>query len=123
MMNRHQMREKLIFAEYQHLLLNKDLEACIASNFKEPINEYVLELFALLEVNESSYIEMISPLLNKWTFDRLNYVDQAIILVATAELKAQKNDKAVIINEAIKFAKTYCDDEAYRYINGVLDQI
>ena len=122
-MNRHKLREKLIFAVYQHLLLKKDLEACVAISFDGEVDEYVRELIELLKANESGYIAMVSPLLNKWSFDRLNYVDQAIILVATAELKAGRNDKAVIIDEAIKFAKTYCDDNAYRYINGVLDQI
>ena len=122
-MNRHKMREKLIFAEYQHLLLKKDLEACVESNFQGKTSEYVQELIELLNADEMAYIDMISPLLNKWSFNRLNFVDQAIILVAVAELKAGKNDKAVIIDEAIKFAKTYCEDEAYRYINGVLDKI
>ena len=27
------------------------------------------------------------------------------------------------INEAVRLAKDYCDDEAYRLINGVLDRI
>ena len=122
-MNRHKMRERLIFAEYQHLLLRKDFKTCVESNFEVSVSEYIGELIELLSANELAYIDLVSPLLNKWSFERLNYVDQAIILVAVAELKAAKNDKAVVIDEAIKFAKTYCDDDAYRYINGVLDQI
>lgn len=122
-MNRHEMRKRLIFALYQHLLLNKDLEACVELNFEGDVSEYIRELIDILKENETTYIDIVRPLLNKWTFERLNYVDQAIILVAVAELKIAQNDKAVVIDEAIKLAKTYCEDDAYRYINGVLDQI
>ncbi len=122
-MNRHQLREKLIFATYQHLLLDEDFQASVDRNFDKEVDDYAQEIIDLIVANETTYIDMVRPLLKRWSFERLNYVDQAIILVAVAELKAAKNDKAVIIDEAIKFAKTYCDDNAYRYINGVLDQI
>ena len=122
-MNRHQLREKLIFATYQHLLLDEDFQASVERNFDKEVDDYAQEIIDLITANETTYIDMVRPLLKRWSFERLNYVDQAIILVAVAELKAAKNDKAVIIDEAIKFAKTYCDDNAYRYINGVLDQI
>ncbi len=31
--------------------------------------------------------------------------------------------KAVVINEAITLAKKYCDDNSYKLLNGVLDQL
>ena len=37
------------------------------------------------------------------------------------EMNLKQDDVAVIIDEAIRLAKTYSDDEAYAYINAVLD--
>lgn len=42
--------------------------------------------------------------------------------VACIELEINQEDKAVIINEAILFAKQYVDLDDYKFINGVLDK-
>lgn len=123
MLNRHETREKIVFALYQHLLLNKDLNACFIDNFEENKDEFVDSIQKDLLVNEKSYIDEISKYLVKWTFDRLNLVEQAILLETVSEIKLGLNEKAVVIDEAIIITKTYCDDQSYKYINGVLDNI
>ena len=50
-------------------------------------------------------------------------LEQAILLLACSELDHQTASAAIIIDEAVRLAKDYCDDEAYRLINGVLDRI
>lgn len=126
-MNRHKIRENLVFSVYQHLLLKNDLNSMICNNFEvESILEcdpYLIELANVINLNEVQYIANISQYLIKWHFDRLNYVDQAILLVGCAELDLAKIDKAIIIDEAINLAKEYCDDDSFKYINGVLDQL
>ena len=122
MLNRHEYREKIVFALYQHLLLHKDLKECLNDNFEEiETDEFCETIFADLIMNEDKYIEEISKHLVRWSFDRLNLVEQAILLEAYSEICRDLNDKAVVIDEAIILAKEYCDDESYKYINGVLD--
>ena len=87
------------------------------------LDEYVLNVAKTVEDNEQTFIEQIGTHLKRWNFNRLNYIDQAILLVSAAELKLAVNDKAIIIDEAINLAKKYSDDDAYKYINGVLDQL
>lgn len=123
MFNRHEYREKIVFALYQHLLLHKDLKSCFDDNFEDDDNDFLLSLRDDLLANKDRYIAEISPYLNKWTFDRLNLVEQAILLVTVSEIKQSLNDKAVAIDEAVILAKEYCDEESYRFINGILDQI
>lgn len=123
MLNRHEYRENIVFALYQHLLLNKDLNSCFEDNFAEDDNEFVIKIRDDLIRNEKAYIEEISQYLNKWLFARLNLVEQAILLESVSEIKLKLNDKAVTIDEAVILTKKYCDEEAYRYINGVLDNI
>lgn len=126
-MNRHEIRERLVFSVYQHLLLKKDMNSAVVDSFNVEsaleLDEYVLNVAKTIEENETAFIEMIGTHLKRWNFNRLNYIDQAILLVGAAELKLATNDKAIIIDEAINLAKKYSDDDAYKYINGVLDQL
>ena len=123
MPNRHEYREKIVFALYQHLLLHKDLNACFEDNFESDNDEFLAAIREDLAKNKDVYITEISKHLNKWTFDRLNLVEQAIILEAVSEIHLGLNDTAVVIDEAVILAKQYCDEESYKYINGVLDHI
>ena len=123
MLNRHEYREKIVFTLYQHLLLHKDLEECFEDNFEEDTDEYMVTIRNDLLENEDVYISEISEYLNKWTFDRLNLVEQAILLETVSEIKLSLNDKAVVIDEAVILAKEYCDEDSYKFINGVLDHI
>ena len=123
MPNRHEYREKIVFALYQHLLLHKDLNACFEDNFESDNDAFLAAIREDLANNKDVYITEISKHLNKWTFDRLNLVEQAIILEAVSEIRLGLNDAAVVIDEAVILAKQYCDEESYKYINGVLDHI
>lgn len=122
MLNRHETREKLVFALYQHLLLKKDIEECFLNNFEEE-NDFADIIRKDVTANKKEYIDEIQSLLTNWEFDRLNLVEQAILLATVSELKLGLNDKAVVIDEAVTLCKTYCDEESYKYINGVLDNI
>ena len=123
-MNRHEYRVKLVFALYQSLLLNKEISRSVEDNFDdEEKNEYVTVLENDLIINKDNYIEEISLHLKKWTFERLSYLEQAILLVATSEIKKEIASKNIIIDQAIRTAKMYCDEKSYQYINGVLDNL
>ena len=121
-MNRHETRIKVVTAVYQHLLLNKDMVETFIDNF-DNIDEYVGSIENDLIAHEDVYIETISNNLNKWTFDRLSYIEQAILLVGTSEYNLNKDNKKIIIDEAVRIAKEYSDDDSYKYINGVLDNL
>ena len=123
MFNRHEYRERLMFVLYQHLLLQKDLNVCFINTFEDDDNEFINKIINDININENTYIEKISQYLKNWTFDRLNYVEQAILLLATSEINQALNDKSVVIDEAIILSKEYCDETSYKYINGVLDNI
>lgn len=124
MLNRHDSREKIVFALYQHLLLNKDINECFSDNFEESdLDDFITSVQKDLIDNKENYIYEISNHLVKWSFDRLNLVEQAILLEATSELKLKLNEDAVVIDEAIILTKNYCDEDSYKYINGVLDNI
>ena len=124
MLNRHEYRERIVFALYQHLLLRKDLRECFENNIEpEDFDDFTKAILEDLLLNKENYIEKLSVYLVKWSFDRLNLVEQAILLASTSELLLRLNDNAVVIDEAIRITKKYCDEDSYKYINGVLDSL
>lgn len=122
-MNRHEYRIKIVTALYQSLLLKKDVRLSFMDNFEDCDEEFVKTIRDDLVLNKNLYVEEITPYLKKWSFDRLAYIDQAIILLAMSELKTGLNNKNIVIDEAINIAKEYSDEESYKYINGVLDNL
>lgn len=63
----------------------------------------------------------ILPLLQNWTFERLGCCTVLILRVAFWELLWTKTPPQIVINEAIELAKAFAENDAYRFINGVLD--
>ncbi len=121
-MNRREYRIKLIEIIYQNLLLKKDFNILIQDNLAEiPVDIYFKKILSYIIKNKNSIITEINPFLNKWEFDRLNYVVQAILVLAISEFKHSKNDNAIIINEAVELTKIYCSDDDYKFVNALLD--
>ena len=122
-MNRHEYRVKIVTAIYQSQLLKKDIHLSFSDNFEETNDDFVTTIRDDLTLNKNKYIEEIGPYLNKWSFDRLSYIDQGILLEAISEIKTGINNKNIVIDEAINIAKEYSDEDSYKYINGVLDKL
>ncbi len=74
--------------------------------------------------NLDSVDEQIKQHLKKWSFERLNKVDLAILRTSAYALIFQKDIPAsVTIDEAVEIAKQFGSPESYRFVNGVLDGI
>lgn len=59
-----------------------------------------------------------------WTIDRMQLVDRNILRQSLYELIWMDDIPArVTLNEALQLAKSFADDEARRFINGILDQV
>ena len=66
---------------------------------------------------------LITPFLDI-SFDRLSKVEEAVMLVATYELKERIDiPLKTIINEAVEVDKCLGSNDGHRIVNGVLDKI
>ena len=124
-MNRHQLREKLMISIYQSQLLKKSLYETVEDNFEtvSDIEDYGKNLIKSVVNEKERFIEYINAVLEDWTFDRLGYLEQSILLLACAEFDCKEISAQVIMDEAINLTKSYCDDNTYKLINGVLDRL
>lgn len=62
------------------------------------------------------------PLLSNWRFDRLGVCTKLILRYAIWELTHTQTSPIIIINEAIELAKCFAEQDAYKFINGILDK-
>ena len=59
-----------------------------------------------------------------WDFDRLSYVDRAVLRFSIFCLIFEKDlAEKIVINEAIEIVKNFGTNDSYRFVNGILDAI
>ncbi len=58
-----------------------------------------------------------------WHFDRISRVNRAILRISIYQYLYDDIPEKVIIDEAIKLAREYAEDDASRFVNGVLDAV
>ncbi|MGH7262288.1 MAG: transcription antitermination factor NusB, partial [Nitrospiraceae bacterium] len=67
---------------------------------------------------------LIGKLATNWKVARMPIVDRNILRMGLYELLWLPDVPAkVTVNEAIELAKQFADDEAKRFVNGILDKV
>ena len=123
------IREKAVIAVYQYLLTNSTEEEImnyLNECYKPRMDEREIELCKEIVFNTIERIDEYVPLIEKnlkksWSIDRLSMMEKAILYVAIYE--RNEVSKEISINQAVELAKKYCDEDAYKFINGVLGAI
>jgi len=64
----------------------------------------------------------IRPLLINWRFERIGICTKLILRMALWELLNTDIAPNIIINEAIELAKCFSESDAYKFVNGILDE-
>ncbi|MBQ0108134.1 MAG: transcription antitermination factor NusB [Phascolarctobacterium sp.] len=69
--------------------------------------------------------DVIAKFSKGWKLERMGHAEVSVLRLAIYELQfaEPKVVPAVAINEAVELAKVYCDDEAPKFINGILGQV
>jgi len=127
--SRNKLQEKVVICIYQYLFYYKaeikpSISEIIESVFECTVKEcdpFVKKVFKDSIKFADDSVRDISAYLNDWTFDRLNLLEQAILLSAYTQFKYMKQPKQVVINVAVELSKKYCDETSYKFVNGVLD--
>jgi transcription antitermination factor NusB len=127
--NRRQARECALEVLYRLDLVGDEPENTIAEILlrKNPSEEAETYLRRLIDSELGNQQEVDTTLrkhLTRWRLERLTVLDRTILRLATAEiLYFDDIPPKVSINEAVDIAKKYGDDEAGKFVNGVLDSV
>ena len=74
--------------------------------------------------HRESLDQVIEAALDRWTPDRIGYVERALLRIGVYEMLHEDDvPMNVAINEAIEVAKRFGGEEAPRFVNGVLDRV
>ncbi|MBP3892077.1 MAG: transcription antitermination factor NusB [Solobacterium sp.] len=125
-MRRHENRKNGMILVYQYLIFPRSLDLLVEDNpdYEDILkDDYMMEVIKTATKEKERYVSYLSQVLDDWKFDRLGYIEQAILLCGCAEFDLKKVEAPVIIDEYVRLAKEYCDTDSYKLINGVLDRV
>ena len=92
-------------------------------NLKGKHQEYFLALINIIPNFIDEIDRLISPHLDR-DQEKVDLIEQAILRLGAYELRYDSSIPTnVVIDEAIDLAKTFCAENGYKYVNGVLDKI
>ena len=130
-LSRNQEHELIMTCIYDALLyadMNQEfsVEEVMTSVFEveyDEISFFAKEMVikSLAHVNEIK--ETFQEKMPKWKFDRLNLVEQAILIMSYTHKQTQNADKKIVINIAVKLAKKFLEKDDYKFVNGILDKV
>ena len=129
--SRNQEHELIMTCIYDALLYSNSgkefsLEEMMSSVFDaeyEDISFFAKEIIikSLSQVNTIKGI--FQKNMPKWNFDRLNLLEQSILLMSYTHRQTQNSDKRIIINIAVKLSKKFLDKDDYKFVNAILDKV
>jgi len=131
-MSRHKARVLAFQALFSYDVGGEGLEELLTLKWAESSGDLDTETsdFARMliagTVNHLSEVDSCikGHLAPKWQFDRLNRVTVAILRISIFSLLYQKDMPVnVVIDQAIKISKEYGEDDAFKFINAMLDNI
>ena len=130
-LSRNEEHELIMTCIYDALLYSNmdkefSIEDIMCSVFEveyDEISFFVKEMVikSLAHINEIKKI--FQDNMPKWNFDRLNLVEQAILIMSYTHKTTQNEDKKIVINIAVKLAKKYLEKDDYKFVNGILDKV
>jgi N utilization substance protein B len=66
---------------------------------------------------------VIEQFARRWTVARMPVVDRNVLRLGAYELLHEDTSAAVVIDEAVEFAKDLSTENSARFVNGVLESI
>ena len=122
-MKRRTAREKAVQTLFQMDQTEVTLEEAMQHIVEEPIDEFYASLVEGTVAHQASLDQVIEEHLTNWTFDRLPKVERTVLRLATFELLHTDVPPRVVIDEAVELCKTFSDEQAGKFVNGVLSKI
>jgi N utilization substance protein B len=125
---RHQARESVVGLLYAYDLGNTEIlkfseEVLEEKKIRNKQREFALELFNGVISNYDYINDLIKSHLKEHDFDKIGYIERAVLRLAIYELFTSQLDVKIIINEAIELVKRLGNFNSQKFINGVVDAI
>lgn len=83
--------------------------------------KYILTLVSGVSEKKEELDEFMEAYSKGWALDRINHIEKSIIRLALYEIRYMDIPYEVSVNEAVELAKRYGEEEAYSFVNAILD--
>ncbi|WP_456433558.1 transcription antitermination factor NusB [Nitratifractor sp.] len=128
MATRHQARKAVIGLLYAYDLGNDGIEKFAeeileADKIRNRQREFSLRLFKGTLAHLDELDAEITRHLESWDYTKIGKVEKAILRLGAYEILVEKNERPVVIDEAVELAKELADEKSPQFVNGVLDAI
>lgn len=87
-----------------------------------PDDSFATQLAKGVLENKYQLDDQIKPFLKGWELERISLCTRIILRMAFWELSQPGVIPVVVINEAVELAKGFAETDAYKFVNGVLDE-
>jgi transcription antitermination protein NusB len=131
--HRHQARETALQILYQWEVGKLAPEEAAQHRWQieedgEPLPDQAKRFAEALALGTAAHVAELDALIEQhaqhWRLERMAVVDRLILRLAVYEfLHMRETPRAVVIDEAIELARTFSEQEAVRFVNGVLDGV
>lgn len=110
--------------EAQALYLeDEDDDGYVAGVHDETSQRYISELVLAVTEHVEALDTELAKYPHEWSFDRIGVPERILLRLAVAEMVYLGTSYKVVINEALDLAKLYAQDEARKFINGILGSV
>lgn len=90
----------------------------------KPVRVFANQLVTGVQDQKEELDQLIEQAAENWSLDRMPIVDRNILRQTIFELIWVPDIPAkVSVDEALQLAKSFADDDAKRFVNGILDRI
>lgn len=86
-------------------------------------NVFIMTLSRGVFTDHALLDERIKPFLKNWKLERLGCCTRIILRMALWELQQPEAIPSIVLNEAIELAKLFAEKDAYKFVNGILDEV
>lgn len=122
------MHKEAPFRSFEELINNEAI-CSILSGEAEEIEEAKVDMYIASSVDQSlrhyvDIIDIVTPKLKNWSWDRIPLLTQSILLMSIAHFKyVEQVDKRIVIDVAINLAKKYIEEKQAKFIHALLDEV
>ena len=92
-------------------------------NLVVPADTYPRKAVAAVVEHYARYDEELKPYLKNWSLERIGVMTRLILYLALWELEQEGSIPSIVINEAVELSKEFAEKDAYKFVNGILDEI
>lgn len=96
-------------------------EALIDGDISKGECKYILTLVSGVSKKKEELDKFMEAYFKGWALDRINHIEKSIIRLALYEIRYMDIPYEVSVNEAVELAKRYGEEEAYSFVNAILD--